>query len=220
MRLILIRHGQTGANVDLLLDTAVPGTGLTDLGRRQAAALPAALADEDIGAVYASTLTRTQDTAAPLAAARVLGVRVRDGIRELAAGDLEMLPGYLGDGERYMRTVVAWMSGDTALRMPGGETGDEALARYDAVVAEAAASGAGTVAMVSHGAAIRLWATVRADNLDVTFGASHRLENTGIVLLEGAPGTGFKALSWQGEAPGPHGEGGPMGRPLRAGGGF
>ncbi|MFE4669763.1 histidine phosphatase family protein [Streptomyces sp. NPDC056716] len=218
MRLILIRHGQTGANVDMLLDTAFPGAGLTDLGRRQAAALPGALAAEDIGAVYASTLTRTQDTAAPLAAARGLDVRVRDGIRELAAGDLELLPGWSPDGERYMRTVVAWMNGDTALRMPGGESGDEALARYDAVVAEAAASGAGTVAMVSHGAAIRLWTVVRSTGVDAAFAAAHGLQNTGIVLLEGTPQDGFKALSWEGAAPGLRGEGGPTGRPVDPGG--
>lgn len=35
MRLILIRHGQTTANVDYRLDTAIPGADLTDLGRRQ-----------------------------------------------------------------------------------------------------------------------------------------------------------------------------------------
>ncbi|MEV7288874.1 histidine phosphatase family protein [Streptomyces sp. NPDC093252] len=211
MRLILIRHGQTTANVGLLLDTAVPGAGLTDLGRRQAAALPGALAGEHIDALYASTLTRTQHTAAPLAAARGLDVLVRDGLREVTAGDLEMLPGESGAGERYMRTVFAWMNGDTGVRMPGGESGDEVLARYDAVVAEAAASGAGTVAMVSHGAVIRFWSAVRAANLDAAFAAAHRLENTGTVLLEGGPGDGFKALSWAGTAPGPSGESGPTG---------
>ena len=38
MRLMLIRHGQTPSNVLGLLDTAIPGPGLTDLGREQAAA--------------------------------------------------------------------------------------------------------------------------------------------------------------------------------------
>lgn len=65
MRLLLVRHGQTPSNVEFLLDTAVPGPGLTALGERQAAALPEALADEDIEALYVSTLVRTQLTAAP-----------------------------------------------------------------------------------------------------------------------------------------------------------
>ncbi|WP_371663634.1 histidine phosphatase family protein [Streptomyces sp. NBC_00280] len=197
MRLLLIRHGQTPSNVLFLLDTAVPGAGLTELGERQAAALPEALAGEDIDALYASTLIRTQLTAAPLAGARGLDVRVRDGIREVAAGDLEMR----GDAESadlYMTTVFAWAAGDTELRMPGGENGAEALGRFDAVVAEAAGDGAGTVAMVSHGAVIRMWAAARADNVDVPFAAEHRLDNTGVVVLEGSPTDGWKAVSWAG----------------------
>ena len=217
MRLLLIRHGQTTANVAYLLDTAVPGAELTDLGRRQAAALPEALADEDIEALYASTLIRTRHTAAPLAAARGLDVCVRDGIRELTAGDLEMLPGDTEPGHEYMRIVFAWAAGDTELRMPGGESGAEALARYDGVIAEAADSGARTVAMISHGAAIRMWTSARADNIDVDFAAARPLDNTGIVILDGSPADGWKALSWEGavvETAAPDTDGGPTGQPL------
>ncbi|MEW1778758.1 histidine phosphatase family protein [Streptomyces sp. NPDC086777] len=214
MRLLLIRHGQTPTNVGFLLDTAVPGPGLTALGEQQAAALPGALAGEDIEALYVSTLTRTQLTAAPLAAARGLDPVVRDGIREVFAGDLEMLPGHSEGGEKYMRTVFAWAAGDTAPRMPGGETGDEVLGRYDAVVAEATASGAGTVAMVSHGAVIRLWTAARADNVDVPYAASRPLGNTGVVILEGSPSDGWKALSWEGAVVGPTGASGPAGEPV------
>jgi broad specificity phosphatase PhoE len=214
MRLLLIRHGQTPTNVDFLLDTGVPGPGLTALGERQAAALPAALADEDIERLYVSTLTRTQLTAAPLAAARGLTPIVRDGIREVFAGDLELLPGHTARGQEYMRTVFAWAAGDTALRMPGGETGAETLDRYDAVIAEAAASGAGTVAVVSHGAAIRLWAAARADNVDVSYAAARPLDNTGVVVLEGSPADGWKALSWEGAVVEPAGESGPAGEPV------
>ncbi|MET9502100.1 histidine phosphatase family protein [Streptomyces sp. NPDC006622] len=214
MRLLLVRHGETPTNVARLLDTAVPGPGLTALGERQAAALPEALADEDIDALYASTLVRTRLTAAPLAAARGLDVLVRDGIREISAGDLELLPGESREGERYMRTVFAWAAGDLALRMPGGESGTEFLERYDAVVAEAAASGARTVALVSHGAAIRTWTVARALNVDVPFAAAHRLANTGVIVLDGSPSDGFKALTWAGATVAPAGEGGPAGEPL------
>ncbi|TDC27569.1 histidine phosphatase family protein [Streptomyces sp. 8K308] len=201
MRLLLIRHGQTPSNLKHLLDTAVPGPALTPLGQQQAAALPEALAAEEIGALYASTLIRTQLTAAPLAAATGLEVLVRDGIRELSAGDLEMR----GDDpavETYLTTVFAWSAGETELRMPGGERGAEALGRFDAVVAEAAASGAGTVAMVSHGAAIRMWVAARAANVDVAFASTHELRNTGIVVLSGSPDEGWLTLTWEGRAVG------------------
>ncbi|MGW8377494.1 histidine phosphatase family protein [Streptomyces sp. ODS28] len=199
MRLLLIRHGQTPSNLVHALDTGAPGPGLTELGERQAAALPEALAGEDIAVLYASTLVRTQLTAAPLAAARGLVPEIREGIRELSAGDMEMRT----DDEAahtYMSTAFAWSGGDTALRMPGGESGDEALARFDAVVAEAHRAlpgGEGTAALVSHGAAIRMWTAARAQNLDVEFAAAHPLSNTGVVVLDGAPGQGWKALTWE-----------------------
>ncbi|MFB8025795.1 MULTISPECIES: histidine phosphatase family protein [unclassified Streptomyces] len=201
MRLLLIRHGQTPSNVKRVLDTAEPGAPLTPLGQEQAAALPDALAGEKIEALYASTLLRTQLTAAPLAARTGLEVRVRDGIRELSAGDLEMR----GDDEAietYMTTAFAWAAGDTELRMPGGESGTEAMRRFDAVVEEAAGTGAGTVAMVSHGAAIRMWSAARAGNVGIPYASVRELRNTGVVILSGAPGEGWRVLHWEGRAVG------------------
>lgn len=100
------------------------------------------------------------------------------------------------------------------LRMPGadGESGRQVLARFDTVVAEAARSGAGTVAMVSHGPAVRLWATVRAHDLDAHFAAAHPLRNTRVVVLDGSPDDGFTALSWAGAVVAPAREGGPAGQ--------
>ncbi|MFJ6608651.1 histidine phosphatase family protein [Streptomyces sp. NPDC091289] len=219
MRMLLIRHGQTPSNLGNFLDTARPGPGLTDLGLRQAAALPGALTGENIAALYVSTLTRTQLTAAPLAAERGLEVRIRDGIRELSAGDLEMQADE--DAIRqYLTTAFAWSAGDIARRMPGGESGAEALARFDAVVAEAAEAGEpGTVALVSHGAAIRVWTASRAQNVTVEFAAEHGLDNTGVVVVEGSPDSGWTALSWAGTVvPGVTAsgtaDGGPAGRTL------
>ncbi|RII17681.1 Phosphoserine phosphatase 1 [Streptomyces sp. YIM 130001] len=204
MRLLLIRHGQTPSNLQHLLDTAVPGPGLTPLGEQQAQALPTALADERIGALYASTLVRTQLTAAPLAVRTGLEVRVRDGIRELAAGDLEMR-GDDGAIKTYMTTAFAWAAGDTELRMPGGESGVEALGRFDAVVEEASHAGVATVAMVSHGAAIRMWSAARAANVDLEFATTHELQNTGVVVVTGSPGEGWHVEQWAGRSLGPAG---------------
>ncbi|MDT0442506.1 histidine phosphatase family protein [Streptomyces johnsoniae] len=202
MRLLLVRHGQTPSNLKHLLDTAEPGPALTPLGQEQAAALPEALSAETIDALYASTLLRAQLTAAPLAARTGLEVGVRQGIRELSAGDLEMR----GDQqaiETYLTTAFAWSAGDTGRRMPGGENGVEALRRFDAVVEEAAGTGAKTVAMVSHGAAIRMWAAARAENIDAAFASTHELRNTGVVILSGAPGEGWRVIRWEDRSVGP-----------------
>ncbi|MFE2077417.1 histidine phosphatase family protein [Streptomyces misionensis] len=214
MRLLLIRHGQTLSNVRHLLDTAAPGPGLTPLGTAQAAALPRVLAAEEIDALYASPLVRARLTAAPLAAARGLPVTVRDGIRELSAGDLEMLPGDAPEAAPYLRTAFAWSAGHTALRVPGGESGVEALARFDAVTEEAYRSGAGTVAMISHGAAIRVWTAARAVNVDIAFAAARPLANTGMITLAGGPATGWHALAWEATTLRPPGAPGPAGEPL------
>jgi len=199
MRLILIRHGQTPSNVRGLLDTQPPGPGLTELGTAQAAAVPVTLADEVIDALYASTALRAQLTAAPLAAARGLDVGIRSGLREIAAGDWEML----GDDTSvhgYLELIGAWLAGDLQRRSPGptGESGVEVMARFDAVIGEIAATGVDVAAVVAHGAVNRTWASLRADNLDDGFGAAHPLRNTGIVILDGDPRTGWTAVSWTG----------------------
>ena len=200
MRLLLIRHGQTPGNVLGQLDTAHPGPGLTALGERQAAALARSLANEQIDLLYASTLIRTQVTAAPLASLRGLEVEVLEGLREIEAGSLEKLT----DKEshlRYLGTVFGWAAGELHRRMPAGPSGHDFFERYDAsitqIAAAAAATGdAATVAVVSHGAAIRVWAGLRAGNVEAGFAARHVLANTGIVALEGDPDAGWRLIHW------------------------
>jgi len=199
MRLILIRHGQTPSNVLGLLDTRIPGPGLTELGLAQAAAIPLALAGESIDALFASVQVRSQLTAAPLSKVLGLEVSVRLGIREIDSGDLEML-GDVDSVHSYMSTIFAWVAGDKNLRMPGGESGHEVFARFDAVIAEADAAGHETVAVVAHGAIIRMWAGGRARNTGAEFTIRNMLENTGIVILQGSPEAGWDALSWMGVA--------------------
>ncbi len=197
MRLLLIRHGQTIDNVHGALGTVVPGPGLTELGAAQAAAIPAALAGEAIDAVVVSTMTRTQQTAAPLAAALGLEPRIVDGLQEIDAGDLEGR----SDEEAirlYMGTIFSWWSSFDG-RIPGGENGAEFSERYTAAIAEVYAEHPdGTVAVVSHGAAIRTWGCWSAQNLDAEFSRTHVLENTGVVTLEGSPDGGWVATHWEG----------------------
>lgn len=199
MRLLLIRHGQTPSNIIGALDTGVPGPGLTELGFEQAAAVPGALVDDTIGAIFASTQVRSQLTATPLAEARGLDIEIRSGLREVDAGELEMRNDDVAV-RIYMETVIAWADGDIHRRMPGAESGAEVYARYDEVIAEAVATGHATVAIVSHGAVIRSWVGARAENVSADFAAEHSLSNTGVVVLEGSPQSGWRALTWMGQA--------------------
>jgi broad specificity phosphatase PhoE len=200
MKLLLIRHGQTPGNVLGQLDTAHPGPGLTELGERQAEALARSLANERIDALYASTLIRTQITAAPLGRLHSLDVAVLDGLHEIEAGALEKLTDHESH-KRYMGTVISWAGGDLDRRMPAGPDGHDFFGRFDAAIETALERSSGqeaTVAVVSHGAAIRTWAGRRAEGADSEFAAKHVLANTGIVALEGDPGNGWKLLHWDG----------------------
>ena len=194
MRLLLIRHAQVPANVLGILDTDAPGPSLTDLGRAQAEALVHTLGDEAIEAAWASTLVRTQETIAPTAERRGLPVAVLEGLREIRAGDLE--------GERtreaqraYITTVFAWATGDADRRMPGGETGHEFFARFDAALEQVAASGAEDAVVVSHGAAIRCWSAT-VEGADRNFLAERPLPNTALVAVEGEPGA-WRMRAWR-----------------------
>jgi broad specificity phosphatase PhoE len=195
VRLLLIRHGQTPANVRGELATQAPGTGLTPLGERQAVALAGALADRDIDAIFVSPLVRTHHTAAPLAAVRALVPVELAGLREVEAGDLEDRSDE-AFVEEYQAILGSWVAGDLSVPMPGAPDGAAFFDRFDAAVRTILDSGAATAAVVSHGAAIRAWAGGRAGNIDSRFVRAHRLRNTGVVEVDGDFETGWTCVTW------------------------
>jgi broad specificity phosphatase PhoE len=200
MRLLLIRHGQTPANVLGLLDTAHPGPALTALGEQQAIAVADVLRRRDVDGVYATTLVRTQLTALPFGRATVI-----EGLHEIEAGDLEGRSDP-ASARSYLETAFAWGSGDLDATMPGATDGHMFFARFDRGIAAVSASlsASGTAVIFSHGAAIRVWTAGRAPNVPPAFAGSHELDNTGIVELNGSPGDGWTLVSWAGS---------PVGRP-------
>ena len=196
MRLLLIRHGQTPNNVSGALDTAIPGAGLTRLGHTQSAAVPPALDGEQIAGIYASRLTRTQLTAAPLAQARGLQVRVTPGLEEISAGTLEMRADE--DSVRnYAGCLAGWVQGDLSHTLPGGMTGHEFLASYDSAIRTLAGDRRpdSTLAVFSHGAAIRVY-TALATGLRPEAVADLSIANTGMAVLEGDPDIGWRLARW------------------------
>jgi broad specificity phosphatase PhoE len=192
-----MRHGQTHANVTGALDTAHPGADLTDLGVAQAVAASKALGDETLDAIYVSSRVRTHQTAAPTADDRAITPTQLDGLEEIDAGDFEMrndhdaVAGYIG-------TVATWLEGNLDQRMPGGETGEEFLSRYDAAVQKIVAAGHDTALIVSHGAALRTWTSSRMQPHPDAPPAHEPLHNTALIVLEGDFDSGWQMVSWQG----------------------
>ena len=191
MRLYLVRHGRTASNVAGLLDTAFPGATLDDVGLAQADALVDRVAHADLGAVYASDIHRAVQTASPLAAARGLPLTQLAGLREIPAGDQEMFAVW----DAYIDVLKEWALGRPHVRRPGGESGHEFFARFDAAVATIADAGHGAALLVSHGAALRTWLSGRVHDLTPAEVSRRRLGNTAIVALEGDPDA-WRLVDW------------------------
>lgn len=191
MKIVLVRHGQTHANRAHALDTARPGLALTADGLRQAEELARRWEEEVAGPpsiIAVSPLTRTRQTAAPLAAKYRIEPLVRPGIRELRSGDVEMNADPFSDSV-YVEGTGAWSHGLRGRRMGGGETGEEALARSLPVILEVgrlveAGSPGGVGVIVAHGALLRLLASTLADNIDGGLVMTHFMGNAGTVVLD------------------------------------
>jgi broad specificity phosphatase PhoE len=77
----LLRHGEVH-NPEGVLYGRLDGYHLSDLGRQMAELVGRHLADHDVTVVVASSLTRAQETAAPIAAEHGIGVTTDDRVLE------------------------------------------------------------------------------------------------------------------------------------------
>jgi probable phosphoglycerate mutase len=128
--IILARHGQTAANAGGLLQGRTDRP-LSELGRRQAGALAAALAagpvSRDVRRVVASPLPRAIETATPIAAALGVEVHVEPALVELDYGDWEGRALADVDAAEWAR----WRA-DPSFAPPGGESLQAVRARVEA----------------------------------------------------------------------------------------
>ena len=198
MRLLLMRHGQTFANVSGELDTADPGLELTPRGHAQARAAARALSNEHLPAVYVSSRIRTHQTAAPTSLERALDPNQLAGLEEIQAGDFEMRKDH-DAVHGYISTVAEWLKGSLDVRMPGAETGAEFLHRYDQAVQQVVTAGHQSALIVSHGAALRTWISSRILPSEAAPPPTEPLHNTALIVLDGDPYDGWRLVSWQGQ---------------------
>ena len=87
----------------------------------QAERLAEALSSEPIVAVYSSPLSRTVDTAQPIASAHSLAVQIEPRLIEMDIGELDGLT-FTEVRERYPGLLEAWVADEgSGHTMPGGE---------------------------------------------------------------------------------------------------
>lgn len=201
MKLQLIRHAESTANVLKAINTKMPGPPLTEIGHQQAKELAEQLASEPIVAVYSSIATRARQTARPLAERHGLAVTVLDGLQEVDAGDLEDRTD--PEGLALFASVFGpWTRGELHLSMPGGETGVAVRDRFTGAVRRIreqheSVHPDATVAVICHGGVIRLCAELLADNVPANLAEAGLIPNTGSVVLTARDG-GWHCESWVG----------------------
>jgi probable phosphoglycerate mutase len=156
-QVLLIRHGQSQAFRPDAPFPLVDGHGdppLSPLGEHQAVLVGERLASEPIEAIYVSSLTRTHQTAAPLASRLGIDPVVEPDLREVFLG--------IGEGGRFREMAANDHPAAVALRatgewgeVPGAETNRELTDRtVGAVRRIAAAHPDQLVAAFCHGGVI------------------------------------------------------------------
>lgn len=119
--ILLARHGQTDDNLEPIRVQGFTDTPLNDTGRRQSSELAERLAEQEIGSIWASDLSRARETAEIVG--RRLGLRpeLDERLREANRGRWE--------GSRFIdverdepELYRAWLSAGADFRFPGGES--------------------------------------------------------------------------------------------------
>lgn len=154
-RIYLIRHGATVLTVE---DRFAGSTDvlLSDEGREQFRRLAARLAGVELGAVYASPMRRTVESAEILAEPHQLPVVPVEAFREIAHGRWEEKTRAEVERE-YADEYARWNEDPYTFAPAGGETGLAVTARALPELLDVVARHPGQrVAIVSHKATIRL----------------------------------------------------------------
>lgn len=149
----LVRHGESVSN----LEGRVQGqedVELSEFGIRQADAVASwsrgIIATTPIEEVWSSPLQRARETAARIAAAVGLPLRIDERLRELHAG---IFQGHLwADLERrFPEAVARWRSGDAEYAIPGGESRTQLAARGRGALESLASRTVKGMIVVAHG---------------------------------------------------------------------
>jgi len=145
---LLVRHGLTPTTGKVLPGRAA-GLHLAEAGQAQANAAGERIAElSRVDAVYASPLERARETAAPIAKAKGLRVRIDKGLLECDFGD------WTGEELKKLMKLPEWgtvIRAPSTFRFPGGESFNEMQVRIvSAIDRLRAAHKGGVVVCVSH----------------------------------------------------------------------
>jgi broad specificity phosphatase PhoE len=155
MRLIVVRHCETGWNRERRFQ-GWQDSPLSDRGCAQAEAVSRTLAEEKLGAVYASPLGRAVQTAGVIARPHGLRVTLDPAFKEMSFGAWEGLD--VDDVKlKFPEDFATWRAEPHRARFGGPETVEDVRTRALAGLRRLQEAHDGeTVALVSHGVVVRL----------------------------------------------------------------
>ena len=179
----LVRHAEAEGNLYRRVHGWYDSL-ITENGYRQIAALRGRFADIHIDAVYSSDLFRTMTTAKAVYLSHGLELHTDPGLREISLGAWEDKP--WGELERCdAMNLIRFNHSSPDFRVEGGETFAQVQARLKGAVLRLAAAHPGqTIALFSHGTAIRcLQAALRGLGPGEMDGLGHS-DNTAVSCLK------------------------------------
>lgn len=200
MRLYFVRHGQSEANVQMVISNRDLPHPLTELGRRQAEALAQLLAEVPLAAIYSSPIMRAEQTAQIVAASKALPVELASALREPDCGIME---GH-GDEEAWAehdRVIYEWvMQRKFDSRIEGGESFHDLRARFvpfvDRLIAEHGSTDH-NILLITHGSLLYLMLPLVLTNVDLDSVREYPMPNTGVIIAE-KQANGLVCLEWCG----------------------
>lgn len=192
-----IRHAESLSNADGVIDTDVPGLGLTEKGDGQAQQIAHQLQHNHYDGVYSSPMLRAQQTAAPLAKEIGRQVQILPGLKEIKAGWFDGEPSSMADST-YLLAPLAWLRSDRTETIPGSINGTEFNNRFSDAVQKIYDSGDANPVVFSNGVAIMVWTLMNAKNGRDSLLTDHPLPNIGRVVITGNPVTGWTLVDWDG----------------------
>jgi 2,3-bisphosphoglycerate-dependent phosphoglycerate mutase len=180
--IVMVRHGASAPPIEGIPNPLVGGhsnPALAEAGKAQAELMAAGLKDEPISAIFCSTLRRTSETAAPLAAATGLEPVAIADLREVFLGEFEggVYRIKTAEGDPTIKEVFAQEAWSA---IPGAETFEEFGPRITGGIEEIVRQTGPDKAAVAvlHGAVIgqlcrqatdsRAFAFVHSDNCSVS----------------------------------------------------
>jgi broad specificity phosphatase PhoE len=195
--LTFVRHGESQANADGIINTEIPGPDLTEEGQAQAEQVAHQLGRNKYDGIYASPMARAQQTAAPLAHELGMRLEILPGLREIDAG------WYNGTSAKnikltYLVAPTDWLKGDLNDAIPGSISGRQFNDQFTAAVQKIYDSGDTKPVAFSHGTAIMYWTLMNVKNPKDGLVTSHPLPNVGRVVITGNPMTGWTLVAWDG----------------------